>query len=209
MSEDGKGYMTEERRMIRDAAREFTMKEVLPVANKLDGPDGEIPMELRQKMADMGYFGIMIPEEHGGLGLGLVKAGTGTLVLAGTNTFSGPLMVSAGVLLVASERALGGGTAEVSVASGASLQLQGGGTLAAKPLSRGGAGAAGQPGALVNLSDNNTFSGAVSLSSDATISLAAGSLSFSHAGGISGSQALTINGAGGGTVRRRADPSAS
>jgi acyl-CoA dehydrogenase len=67
---DGKGYMTEERRMIRDAAREFTMKEVLPVANKLDGPDGEIPMELRQKMADMGYFGIMVPEEYGGLGLG-------------------------------------------------------------------------------------------------------------------------------------------
>jgi len=67
---DGKGYMTEERRMIRDAAREFTMKEVLPVANKLDGPDGEIPMELRQKLADMGYFGITIPEEYGGMGLG-------------------------------------------------------------------------------------------------------------------------------------------
>ncbi|MGO4392194.1 acyl-CoA dehydrogenase family protein [Variovorax sp. M-6] len=64
------GYMTEERRMIRDAARDFTMREVLPVANKLDGPDGEIPMDLRQKMADMGYFGIMIPEEYGGLGLG-------------------------------------------------------------------------------------------------------------------------------------------
>ena len=70
MSEDGKGYMTEERRMIRDAAHDFTMKEVLPVANRLDGPDGEIPMDLRQKMADMGYFGIMVPEEHGGLGLG-------------------------------------------------------------------------------------------------------------------------------------------
>ena len=27
-------------------------------------------MELRQKMADMGYFGIGIPEEYGGLGLG-------------------------------------------------------------------------------------------------------------------------------------------
>jgi alkylation response protein AidB-like acyl-CoA dehydrogenase len=64
------GYMTEERRMIREAAREFTMKEVLPVANRLDGPDGEIPMELRAKLADMGYFGIMIPEEYGGLGLG-------------------------------------------------------------------------------------------------------------------------------------------
>jgi len=70
MSTDGKGYLTEERRMIRDAAREFTMKEVLPVANKLDGPDGEIPMELRQKLADMGYFGITIPEAYGGLGLG-------------------------------------------------------------------------------------------------------------------------------------------
>lgn len=70
MSNDGKGYMTEERIMIRDAARAFTMKEVLPVANKLDGPDGEIPMELRQKMAEMGYFGIMLPEEYGGLGMG-------------------------------------------------------------------------------------------------------------------------------------------
>ncbi|MEC9434798.1 MAG: acyl-CoA dehydrogenase family protein [Pseudomonadota bacterium] len=69
-SADGKGYFTEERIMIRDTAREFTMREVLPVANALDGPDGQIPMELRQKMADMGYFGITIPEEYGGLGLG-------------------------------------------------------------------------------------------------------------------------------------------
>ena len=72
-SMDGKGYMTEERRMIRDAAREFTMREVLPVADRLDGPDGEIPMELRRKMADMGYFGITIPEEYGGLGLGVFE----------------------------------------------------------------------------------------------------------------------------------------
>ncbi|MGB3246751.1 MAG: acyl-CoA dehydrogenase family protein, partial [Sulfitobacter sp.] len=69
-SEDGRGYFTEERKMIRDTAREFTMREVLPAANKLDSPEGEIPMELRQKMADMGYFGIMIPEEFGGMGLG-------------------------------------------------------------------------------------------------------------------------------------------
>lgn len=67
---DGRGYMTEERRMIRDTAREFTLKEVLPAANRLDPVQGLIPMALRQKMADMGYFGIMIPEEYGGLGLG-------------------------------------------------------------------------------------------------------------------------------------------
>ncbi len=73
MSRDGMGYMTEERCMIRDAAREFTMKEVLPVANALDGPDGEIPMDLRQKLADMGDFGITVPEEYGGMGLGMFE----------------------------------------------------------------------------------------------------------------------------------------
>ncbi|WP_349607573.1 MULTISPECIES: acyl-CoA dehydrogenase family protein [Cupriavidus] len=73
MSQDGLGYMTEQRRMIRDAAREFTMKEVLPVANALDGPDGEIPMALREKLTEMGYFGITIPEAYGGLGLGIFE----------------------------------------------------------------------------------------------------------------------------------------
>jgi alkylation response protein AidB-like acyl-CoA dehydrogenase len=63
-------YLTEERRMIQESARSFAMKEVLPVANKLDPIQGEIPMELREKLADMGYFGIIIPEEFGGMGLG-------------------------------------------------------------------------------------------------------------------------------------------
>ena len=63
-------YMTEERKMIQQTARDFAVNEVLPVANKLDPVEGEIPMELRQKMAELGYFGILIPEEFGGLGLG-------------------------------------------------------------------------------------------------------------------------------------------
>ena len=66
-------YLTDERRMIRDSAREFTAREVLPVANELDPVQGDIPMELRRKMADMGYFGIRIPEEYGGLGLGVLE----------------------------------------------------------------------------------------------------------------------------------------
>ncbi|MVZ89071.1 acyl-CoA dehydrogenase [Microbacter sp. ANSKLAB05] len=66
-------YLTEERLAIRDLAREFAMKEVLPVANALDPEKGDIPDGLRQKMADMGFFGIMIPEEHGGLGLGVFE----------------------------------------------------------------------------------------------------------------------------------------
>lgn len=64
------GFMTEERRLIQEQAREFSMREVLPVANELDPVQGDIPMALRDKLAEMGYFGIMIPEEYGGLGLG-------------------------------------------------------------------------------------------------------------------------------------------
>jgi alkylation response protein AidB-like acyl-CoA dehydrogenase len=71
--EPNNGYMTEERRMIQEVARDFTMNEVLPVANELDPVQGEIPMELRKKMGEMGYFGIRIPEEYGGLGLGVFE----------------------------------------------------------------------------------------------------------------------------------------
>ena len=62
--------MTEERRMLQEAAREFAMREVLPLANKLDPEQGNIPESLIQQLADMGYLGIVIPEEYGGLGLG-------------------------------------------------------------------------------------------------------------------------------------------
>jgi alkylation response protein AidB-like acyl-CoA dehydrogenase len=67
------GYMTDERRMIQETARAFAMKEVLPLANKLDPEKGDIPRELIQKLADMGYFGIVIPEQYGGLGLGVFE----------------------------------------------------------------------------------------------------------------------------------------
>lgn len=66
-------YLTPERIMIRDTAREFTLNEVLPVANVLDPVQGEIPLELRQKLADMGYFGIRVPEQYGGSGLGVFE----------------------------------------------------------------------------------------------------------------------------------------
>lgn len=66
-------YLTPERLAIRDLAREFTAKEVLPVADRLDPERGDIPDGLRQEMADIGFFGIMIGEEHGGLGLGVFE----------------------------------------------------------------------------------------------------------------------------------------
>jgi alkylation response protein AidB-like acyl-CoA dehydrogenase len=63
-------YLTEERRMIQQTARQFAMKEVFPVANELDKVKGDIPMSIRDQMGRLGYFGIRIPEEYGGLALG-------------------------------------------------------------------------------------------------------------------------------------------
>ncbi len=54
-------------------ARDFAMREVLPVANVLDPEHGLIPDSLREKMGDLGFFGILVPEELGGLGLGVVE----------------------------------------------------------------------------------------------------------------------------------------
>jgi alkylation response protein AidB-like acyl-CoA dehydrogenase len=66
----GGGYLTPERIMMRDVARQFARDEVTPIANRLDPERGDIPRELICRMGELGFFGILIPEELGGLGLG-------------------------------------------------------------------------------------------------------------------------------------------
>jgi butyryl-CoA dehydrogenase len=66
-------YATEERLAMRDAVRRFAMEQVLPVANELDPVQGEIPESLLRNMAEMGLFGILVPAEYGGLGLGIFE----------------------------------------------------------------------------------------------------------------------------------------
>ena len=66
-------YQTEDRLGILELARSFAMREVLPIANELDPVQGEIPDTLRKQMADLGFFGVLIPERFGGLGLGLFE----------------------------------------------------------------------------------------------------------------------------------------
>jgi alkylation response protein AidB-like acyl-CoA dehydrogenase len=62
--------LSEERRLIQESARQFTRERVRPLADRLDPVKGEIPRDLIDEMAELGYFGILIPEEYGGLGLG-------------------------------------------------------------------------------------------------------------------------------------------
>ena len=66
-------FMTEERLEIQALAREFARDVVLPLANELDPVEGQFPDWFVSQMADMGFFGILIPEEYGGLGLGVFE----------------------------------------------------------------------------------------------------------------------------------------
>jgi alkylation response protein AidB-like acyl-CoA dehydrogenase len=66
-------YRTEDRVAIQQLARDFAMNKVLPLANELDPEHGLMPRSLRDEMGQLGFFGITIPEDHGGLGLGVFE----------------------------------------------------------------------------------------------------------------------------------------
>ncbi|MGB9723332.1 MAG: acyl-CoA dehydrogenase family protein [Chloroflexia bacterium] len=57
--------LTEEQRMIRDMARDFAEKELLPRAAERDEKE-EFPSEALRKMGELGLLGLMVPEEYGG-----------------------------------------------------------------------------------------------------------------------------------------------
>lgn len=63
--------LTEDQQMARDTAREFAQKRLKPQALKFDEEES-IPKEVYDEAAELGFFGLMIPEEYGGLGLDIV-----------------------------------------------------------------------------------------------------------------------------------------
>jgi alkylation response protein AidB-like acyl-CoA dehydrogenase len=66
-------YLTDERRALQADARAFAMDEVLPLANELDPQKADIPRHFLDRMGDKRYFGITLPKEVGGLGLGIFE----------------------------------------------------------------------------------------------------------------------------------------
>ena len=61
--------LDEELEMIRDQFRRFADEKVAPFAHDWHLKDDFIPMEIIEDLADMGVFGLTIPENLGGLGL--------------------------------------------------------------------------------------------------------------------------------------------
>lgn len=56
---------------ILSTVRDFVDKEILPVATQLEHRD-EYPTEIVEGLKELGLFGLMIPEEYGGLGESLL-----------------------------------------------------------------------------------------------------------------------------------------
>jgi butyryl-CoA dehydrogenase len=64
--------LTPEQELIRDSARAFCEREILPNARDWDRAE-ELPRELVPKLAQTGYLGATIAEEYGGMGLDTVS----------------------------------------------------------------------------------------------------------------------------------------
>jgi (2S)-methylsuccinyl-CoA dehydrogenase len=58
--------------LLRESFARFTAAEVTPHAQSWHDANALIPLELIGKLAELGTFGVTIPEAHGGLGLGKV-----------------------------------------------------------------------------------------------------------------------------------------
>lgn len=58
--------------LVRDQFRRFSDEEISPNAHAWHLADELIPLEVMDKLADLGVFGLTLPEEHGGLGMGKV-----------------------------------------------------------------------------------------------------------------------------------------
>ena len=95
---------------VRDQVREFAAQEIMPHAEHIHRTDALIPEEFIEKMSELGFFGLSIPEEYGG-----VEMGNLAMILT-TEELSRASLAAAGSLTtrpeILAKALLGGGTEE-------------------------------------------------------------------------------------------------
>jgi alkylation response protein AidB-like acyl-CoA dehydrogenase len=64
--------LTEDQKAVRDAARDFARREIDPLVEELDEAQ-HFPKELFAKAGELGFLGVIFPEELGGAGFGYVE----------------------------------------------------------------------------------------------------------------------------------------
>ena len=80
-------YMTDELQAIYDQTVEFVTNEVTPRGDQWEA-DGKVPREVLRRMGALGMFGLRVPEEHGGLGFGMLASAVLSEAL-GASTYAG------------------------------------------------------------------------------------------------------------------------
>jgi alkylation response protein AidB-like acyl-CoA dehydrogenase len=64
--------LSDEQRMLRETMRAFVDEQIRPVAREWEA-SGRYPDEIAAGMAELGLFGLLVPEEYGGLGADMVS----------------------------------------------------------------------------------------------------------------------------------------
>lgn len=64
--------LTSEQQMLRETMRNFTQKEVVPLVDKAE-EEGKCPVEILNKLGELGYLCVNFPTEYGGGGLDVVS----------------------------------------------------------------------------------------------------------------------------------------
>jgi hypothetical protein len=64
--------LNENQAIIRDTIRDFTQKKIKPKVMEWDEAQ-EFPMEIFRELGDLGFMGVIFPEEYGGAGLGYTE----------------------------------------------------------------------------------------------------------------------------------------
>ncbi|MBX7458827.1 acyl-CoA dehydrogenase family protein [Qipengyuania sp. 1NDH17] len=66
--------LTDQQRELRDAARSFARKELPDLAREMEEKDFCVPADMVRRYGEMGFLGVNLPEQYGGLGLGHLEA---------------------------------------------------------------------------------------------------------------------------------------
>src|SRR2546426_2448276 len=64
--------LTEEQKLVRDTARDFVDRELIPHVREWE-EKGEVPRSFYRKMASLGFLGAPVPEKYGGAGRGYLS----------------------------------------------------------------------------------------------------------------------------------------
>ena len=98
-------FFTEDHEDLRALAADFAEKTLAPLSEEIDQND-KYPQEVADQMAELGFFGIKIPEEYGGLGMDMrsyicvmeeiaKKSPVSTLYISSANSLStAPIILS-------------------------------------------------------------------------------------------------------------------